>query len=613
MAALRVSLRVYRVHLAQLETARVEAKAAEDNLAVGSCLVIRDFVNHHDHGGKHVKCLHWVLAWRDVAGEPLKRLKLRHYCSDKKSMNTDSYFQADVMDFHLDEDNSHCPLLFRKFGTIIFVGDHGPHFASHDTMHNESTAERRYNKILIIMFLASYHAYSRADASGSEDSTALRKSLGAGFPVHGATAMKDMTNDSHDGASWAYEMPAINRNADVFPPEKHYEGGKNRAKWIKKWCEIKYSHPDKSSRWDGILQYRLVTGVGDWQWTDMIAKSRDPADRLCDSCSTKANAVVCHEYAACPAPSYIHNLPEYADLQPDPNRIQGPQMRKKSKKQKAITFPCKFNGCDRIGRHAFRKPHIANRHMNIEHTPTDAEYNDLKYPTSVLAKPHVRPSGKGPGRPRQKPVAPVESDHYSTEDNNNDAADERHGAPAGGSEPEEPRPTGAEGESDSERQSDTMPDEDESGPDNDDVNDGAEDPDELVDIDDDQYVVVAVLKHKLQDNGSMTYRVSWEGTATQTWEPSSGISKGLRDEYHADLRIKQAEERAATENRRRACDDAVAAQRGSSRSRRSRPQTRTAAERTAFVENLADQYRRDGTGYHLAYELAETQAVVQGY
>ena len=60
-------------------------------------MVIRDFVNHHDHAGKHVKCLHWVMMWRDAVGEPIKR-------------------------------------------------HHGPHFASHETMHNESTLLRRFGK-----------------------------------------------------------------------------------------------------------------------------------------------------------------------------------------------------------------------------------------------------------------------------------------------------------------------------------------------------------------------------------------------------------------------------------------------------------------------------------
>ena len=57
MTKLRKSLRIYRLHRIQLAHARAEAKETEDNLEPGTCMVIRDFVNHHDHAGKHVKCL----------------------------------------------------------------------------------------------------------------------------------------------------------------------------------------------------------------------------------------------------------------------------------------------------------------------------------------------------------------------------------------------------------------------------------------------------------------------------------------------------------------------------------------------------------------------------
>jgi hypothetical protein len=367
---LRKSLRIYRVHLTQLTSARAEAKQAEDDLLPGTCMVIRDFVNHHDHSGQHVKCLHWVVMWRDKVGEPLKRLKLRHYCSNKKNMNTDSYYQADITEFHLNEDNPHCPMLFKDFQIIIFVGDHGPHFASHETMHNESTLSRRFGKQIILMFLASYHAYSRADASGAEDSTALRKDLRAGLPRVGARAMTDMTNASNDNSSWAYNFPAINRNLNVFPEAAHFLA-KDRAKWIKKWCHVRFTHPDNSPRYDGILQYRLVTGHGAWQWTDLVAARRNDDDTMCDKCSTKADAVVLHTSADCPAPSYIHDLPSYQDLEPDPARISGPQVKNRKSKQAGKagkhTFPCKYIACPAHlnPRKALRSAATANQHMQL--------------------------------------------------------------------------------------------------------------------------------------------------------------------------------------------------------------------------------------------------------
>jgi hypothetical protein len=65
-----------------LQTVRKRTTEYLTTMPVGVVTVVRDFVNHHDHDGKHVKCLHWVMQWRDVEGGPLKILKLRHYCDD---------------------------------------------------------------------------------------------------------------------------------------------------------------------------------------------------------------------------------------------------------------------------------------------------------------------------------------------------------------------------------------------------------------------------------------------------------------------------------------------------------------------------------------------------
>ena len=98
--------------------------------------------------------------------------------------------------------------------------------------------------------------------------------------------MKGVTNESNDPASWAYLFPAINRILVVFPPSKHFQA-KDRAKWIRKWCEVKFDHPDDSPAFDGILQYRLVTGIGQWQCTDLVAAKRQTDETMCDRCSTK--------------------------------------------------------------------------------------------------------------------------------------------------------------------------------------------------------------------------------------------------------------------------------------------------------------------------------------
>ena len=167
----------YLLHKEQLLTARAQANKVRDNLAVGEVGVTRDFVNHHDHRGAHVKCLHFVLQWRDKEGAPLKLLKLRTYCSDVKSMSTDSYYVADAMDLHFKQGT-----WFNPFHRVYFFGDHGPHFASAQTLFNESTSYRRYKKEIHNFFFASYHAFGRADGAGAEDKRSARQDFRNGIP-----------------------------------------------------------------------------------------------------------------------------------------------------------------------------------------------------------------------------------------------------------------------------------------------------------------------------------------------------------------------------------------------------------------------------------------------
>jgi hypothetical protein len=518
LTKLRTDIRIYRIHLRQLEAARSEAKKAEDGLVPGECMVIRDFVNHHDHSGKHVKCLHWVMMWRGKADEPIKRLKLRHYCSDPASMNTDSYYQADVTDFHFNEDNEHCPQLFKEFDTIIFVGDHGPHFASHATLYNESTLLRRFGKKIKIMFLASYHAYSRADASGAEDSTGLRRDLRSGLPRFGAASMTDMTNSSHDPFSWAYHFPAMNRNINVFPLGNYFKA-KDRAKWIKKWCEIQFhhGHEHEAEQSDGILQYRLVTGQGPWQWTDLVAAKRSDEERMCDRCSTKAQAFVQHAQALCPDPGYIHDLPTYKDLQPDPGRIHGPQVagKKKGAAKKGNTYPCKYPNCvhHTQARRAYRSATAANRHMQIEHKPTDAEWEQIQYNDDGAGQVQAVPKAK---KAKKAKKSGKRAGNGGDQNDNNDI-------------------TTDSSSSSSEEYGNQLSDDAEE--------DSEKDPDEMLDQGEDQYVVRALLRHKLLRNGKTNYLVAWEGTDTETWEPEGNLNRQLRSQYHEQAQI-NADKRA---------------------------------------------------------------------
>jgi hypothetical protein len=552
---LKTSLRIYRVHVLQLKECRAAAQKAERELAPGTGMVIRDFVNHHDHGGKHVKCLHWVLMWRDKVGEPLKRLKLRHYCSDTKSMSTDSYFQADVMDFHLNEDDPHCPMLFKDFTDIIFVGDHGPHFASHETMHNESTVLRKYGKKIHLMFLASYHAYSRADGAGAEDSSDLRRDLVSGLPRFGARAMTDMTNSSHDAWSWAFEFPAINRNRDIFPLEKNFRA-KTRAKWIKKWTEVRFVHPDTTGAYDGVLQYRLVTGLGDWQWTDLVAATRGKDNTLCDRCTTNAQQIVYHCASACPSPGYIHDLPVFADLMPNPARIQGDQVASGKGKGKGTTFPCKFSGCDRTNRKAFRKAHIANRHMQLEHKPTEEEYESLAYPVEDLLVPldAAVPPPKKRGRPAKGGAAakPKPKKASKKKAKKRDTTEEDEEASPSWDEADEDDDDGRYARGDQEEDEEQGSAEDDAKDGGNEVDESVEeaDPDEVIAKDDEAYEVDELLDHRILNSGKIKYHIRWTKYARTTWELEDHVMSSIRAAYHKKRAAQAVKDAAAAKARR---------------------------------------------------------------
>jgi hypothetical protein len=118
----------YTSHLEHMDTARVHAYKCRDNMKVGEVFVTRDYVNHYDHSGAHVKCLHWVMQWREVEGGSLELLKVRHYCSDR-SMKTNHGFTTACMHFMFHTKDENHPGLFDRFHTVYFAGDHGGHFA----------------------------------------------------------------------------------------------------------------------------------------------------------------------------------------------------------------------------------------------------------------------------------------------------------------------------------------------------------------------------------------------------------------------------------------------------------------------------------------------------
>jgi hypothetical protein len=370
----------FTLHTQQLEHGRAETKRIENALKPGECLVIRDFVNHHDHSGSHVKCLHWVVMWRDEIDGPIKILKLRHYCSDKESMMTDSFYTADVMDFHFDKASKFNPGIFDKFTRVYFVGDHGPHFASCGTMFNESKSFYKYGKEIVLKFYTSYHAFGRADAAGAQDSIMLRQDKRNNFPRHGAEAMTAMTNSSNDVASWAYNFKNINRDENLFP-----KGVEAKGKHLKKWSEVSFEYEGREESTVGVCKYRLVSGQGDWIWCDLAPGLREEGKEVCESCSTKKDTLVCHKVGECPEPTHdLHSLPSYRFVEPNPARInnqnqkQRPRLRgEKETRSYKCTLGCKTKG----GRtKAFRCAKKANEHYRVHHELSGDDYAKVAYP-----------------------------------------------------------------------------------------------------------------------------------------------------------------------------------------------------------------------------------------
>lgn len=380
---LRKKDKAYSLHVQQLEAARKATQDYVKCMEPGVCAVVRDYVNHHDHGGSHVKCLHWVMMWREEANGELLLMKVRNYCSDKDSCSTDSYFTADVAEFHLGKKGPHNPGYFDNFHTVVFMGDHGPHFSSGQCVHHESTLKRKFNKNIRLMFYTSYHAFGRADGAGAEDKRHAIRDLRKGIPRLGARSYTDMTNESNDPLSRAHEFVKINRSEDVFPKEHEIVSGVH----IRKWCEVTFPA-------EGIACYRLVTGKGPWKYVALRpgwVKEGD-GEPLCESCSTAESKLVHHAKVHCPKPtklSMLHALPEYRDIGPDPARIQGEQRSRKKQgadrcQKKKPVFPCKFDGCAHFtnARKAFRTASTANKHMTEQHAAAVGDGRLTLYPES---------------------------------------------------------------------------------------------------------------------------------------------------------------------------------------------------------------------------------------
>ena len=161
---LATDIRRYRRHLDQFASARRKVKEMEESLIHGDkrCVVYRDYVNVHNENGTKVLNLVLTKITRGADGQ-LEVKTLNNFSADKNTAGADAFFTADVMDHHLKGKGAGGSGCFDDVHTIYQSGDHGPHFACTDTVYNESTFYKRYEKKLRNMFLCSYHAYNRCD------------------------------------------------------------------------------------------------------------------------------------------------------------------------------------------------------------------------------------------------------------------------------------------------------------------------------------------------------------------------------------------------------------------------------------------------------------------
>jgi hypothetical protein len=285
---------------------------------------------------------------------------------------------------------------------------------------------------------------------------------------------------------------------------------------------------------------------------------------------------------------------------PNPGRIQGDQVASGKGKGKGTTFPCKFEGCDRTNRKAFRKAHIANRHMQLDHTPTDEEYEQLAYPVEdmLVALDDAVPAPKKRGRPPKGGAAakPKPKKASKKKAKKTDTTDEDKGASTAWDE-------GDEDDDDDRYARDDQEEDEEQGGEEDDAknegngaedNDEEADPDEMIAKDLKAYEVDELLDHRMLNSGKIKYHIRWTHYKRTTWELEDHVTSTIRAAYH-----KQKAAQAVK-------DAAIAKERRGGRSRRG---TTTDEHHdqplTVRLDMRAHELAADGLLWYKAYEKAQ--------
>ena len=375
------ALQRYHWHCRQYEIQRQKVKAIEKALKVGECVLYRDFVNDHDESGAKICNLVFVLRQRVEADGPLITTNI-HNIADAESC--DAFFNADCCDFHFQKGDSTHSGLFDNITRITIVGDHGPHFSALETIYNETTFHKKYGKLVRSIFLCSYHAYNRCDGAGVVPKRLSMQAQREGAGPLGASQYVHSVNMSRYQNHVAFFFPEINRGVDLFPELEHHTN-------LRSMCDFRYYYvgADGERRYEaGVACIKYVSDDTEaYQVVDLV--KRKSMCEMCDLCSQELQRPVRHgvEGISCPYLKKLssENVGMTMDrtklAEPDPARIIGPQIVKRSHKRKrkapdrkgavrrmesqgsVYRFQCKSALCDR----QFKTARGANRHMGQVH------------------------------------------------------------------------------------------------------------------------------------------------------------------------------------------------------------------------------------------------------
>ena len=327
----------FELHLKQYAVCRAALKEAEDALQFGDrkCVVYRDFVNCYNEKGHKVKNLVLVKITRGEDGE-LIVIKLHNFSSDIQS-GCDSYFVSDVFDHHFKTEADGGSGMFNDVDYITLGGDHGPHFASIQTLWDESNFHSEFGKTLVLKFLCSYHAYNRCDGAGvcvkTEANAAAINNCGPISADDYATLM----NGSGYMDTLSFTFGTINRSVNVFPNKL------NKMPGVKKFCDFVFTHADAKGL-DfvcavGVVRARMLPGVGEYDVFDLVPRPTEWG-RMCKPCSGKEQRPVYHKKEGTKCSPAARALVRCGDLknrratvqQPDPQRVSGDQVARKRKR-----------------------------------------------------------------------------------------------------------------------------------------------------------------------------------------------------------------------------------------------------------------------------------------